>query len=82
VLRDDDDDDDDDAPGSGAPRLGDFAWHYARLRRAEYTVTALAAWRRRLLAASHGASFAFFRHEDTGRGPRFAAAMVAGAAGA
>ena len=84
VLRDDDDDDDDDddAPGSGAPRLGDFAWQYARLRRAEYTVTALAAWRRRLLAASHGASFAFFRHEDTGRGPRFAAAMVAGAAGA
>ncbi|MCA3009388.1 MAG: DUF72 domain-containing protein [Phycisphaerales bacterium] len=79
VVRDDDDDD---GTGSSAPRLGDFAWQYARLRRAEYTATALAAWRRRLQAASHGASFAFFRHEDTGCGPRFAAALVAGAAGA
>lgn len=74
VLRDDDGDD---APPPPDPA---FAWRYARLRRADYTGAQLAAWRRRLLAGATGDSFAFFRHEDTGRGPRLAAAMIAGAA--
>lgn len=73
VLRDDDDDGDDDGD---APSDPPFAWRYARLRRADYTAAQLAAWRRRLLAGTRGDSFAFFRHEDTGRGPRLAAAML------
>ncbi len=76
VLRDDDGGD-----AAAAPQPDPaFAWHYARLRRTDYASAELAAWRRNLLAAARSDSFAFFRHEDTARGPRLAAALLAGAA--
>lgn len=74
VLRDDG------GAASAAPEsAGAFSWQYARLRRDDYAAAELEAWGRRLLAAARTEAFAFFRHEDTGRGPRLAAAMLASA---
>ena len=74
VLRDDG------GAASDAPEsAGAFSWQYARLRRDDYAAAELEAWGRRLLAAARTEAFAFFRHEDTGRGPRLAAAMLASA---
>jgi uncharacterized protein YecE (DUF72 family) len=74
-VRRDDDGDDDERDGQAV----DYGWRYARLRREDYTAAALAQWRRWLLRAGAGDAFAFFRHEDTGRGPRLASALLAGA---
>lgn len=47
-------------------------WGYVRLRRPEYTDAELIAWAERMRAKKWGEVFVFFKHEDEGKGPRFA----------
>ena len=47
-------------------------WGYLRLRRTEYTPAMLAEWRERIEAQPWDEAFVFFKHEDEGRGPKFA----------
>lgn len=50
---------------------------YLRLRREDYGGGELTAWAERVLAQTWGEAFVFFKHEDPGKGPRFAAALMA-----
>lgn len=51
-------------------------WGYLRLRRAEYSDSDLAGWAERIRARGWKEAFVFFKHEDAGTGPRFAARLV------
>lgn len=51
-------------------------WGYLRLRRAEYSESDLALWAGRIRARGWNEAFVFFKHEDAGTGPRFAARLV------
>jgi uncharacterized protein YecE (DUF72 family) len=53
------------------------SWGYLRLRRTEYTDADLAAWHERLGRTSWQRAFVFFKHEDEGKGPDFAARFLA-----
>jgi uncharacterized protein YecE (DUF72 family) len=57
-------------------------WGYLRLRRASYTEDDLRRWLDRIRAQSWSDAFVFFKHEDEGRGPDFAARLAALAASA
>ena len=48
------------------------SWGYLRLRRTEYDGDALAAWARRLETQKWSDAYVFFKHEDEGKGPKFA----------
>jgi uncharacterized protein YecE (DUF72 family) len=51
-------------------------WGYVRLRRADYTDGELAQWAMRLRSQKWREAYVFFRHEDTGTGPRFATRLL------
>jgi len=51
-------------------------WGYLRLRRVEYDDAALGAWADRVRAQDWRDAYVFFKHEDEGTGPRFAAAFI------
>lgn len=53
------------------------SWGYLRLRRTEYSDEQLAAWRRRIAEQSWSDTYVFFKHEDEGKGPRFAKRFLA-----
>ena len=57
------------------------SWGYLRLRRTEYEGTSIAEWAGRVKRQGWTDAFVFFKHEDEGKGPRFAeefkSAMVA-----
>ena len=48
------------------------SWGYMRLRRAEYTEEELEAWAQRVQRQGWNEAYVFFKHEDEGKGPRFA----------
>lgn len=48
------------------------SWGYLRLRRTEYRGTMLQEWRARIEAQPWNEAFVFFKHEDEGKGPKFA----------
>jgi uncharacterized protein YecE (DUF72 family) len=50
-------------------------WGYLRLRKAEYTDTALSAWAEQIKSQKWAECFTFFKHEDAGTGPRYAARL-------
>lgn len=50
---------------------------YLRLRKADYGGPDLTAWAERILAQPWTEAFAFFKHEEEGKGPRLAAALAA-----
>lgn len=58
------------------PLVATADWGYVRLRRADYDDAALASWAERLRAQNWKACFVFFKHEDAGTGPRFAARLL------
>lgn len=58
------------------PLVPTAEWGYVRLRRADYTDAALAGWAERLRAQNWTACYVFFKHEDAGTGPRFAARLL------
>ncbi|MFO0850999.1 MAG: DUF72 domain-containing protein [Gemmataceae bacterium] len=64
------------------PFVATAGWGYLRLRRAEYDDKALKAWVKRVKGQGWGEAFVFFKHEDTGTGPRFAARFLELAEGA
>lgn len=66
------DDDDDAAP---APIVATGGWGYLRLRRAGYDRDALRGWVERIRAQPWSDAYVYFKHEDTGSGPRFALAL-------
>jgi len=51
-------------------------WGYVRLRRENYTKRALAGWVKKLRSQSWKEAYVFFKHEDTGTGPKFAARFL------
>jgi len=51
------------------------SWGYMRLRRAEYTERELEAWAERVQRQAWNEAYVFFKHEDEGKGPRFAVAF-------
>jgi uncharacterized protein YecE (DUF72 family) len=48
------------------------SWGYMRLRRTEYAPGQLAAWAERVEKQGWSDAYVFFKHEDEGKGPRFA----------
>ncbi|MGO8997317.1 MAG: DUF72 domain-containing protein [Polyangiaceae bacterium] len=58
-----------------APLISTADWGYLRLRRTDYSDADLAAWGERLRAQSWSRVFVFLKHEDSGKGPVFAAKL-------
>ena len=56
------------------PEVSD--WGYLRLRRDDYTEDDVVAWAQRLRGSTWGETYAFFKHEDAGAGPRFATRLA------
>jgi uncharacterized protein YecE (DUF72 family) len=54
------------------PFLATTDWGYLRLRRSEYSNAELKKWVTRVREQDWRDAFVFFRHEDEGKGPRFA----------
>jgi uncharacterized protein YecE (DUF72 family) len=50
-------------------------WGYLRLRRPDYDDAALTAWAARVRAQDWRDCYVFFKHEDSGQGPRLAARL-------
>ena len=48
------------------------SWGYLRLRRTEYADGEIAKWAERVRAQKWSDGFVFFKHEDEGKGPKFA----------
>jgi len=51
-------------------------WGYVRLRRENYTTKDLRAWLTKIKSQRWDEAYVFFKHEDTGAGPKFAARFV------
>lgn len=64
------------------PFVATADWGYLRLRRPDYTDAALAEWAARLRSQNWREAYVFFKHEDAGTGPRFAARLLELLAGA
>jgi uncharacterized protein YecE (DUF72 family) len=58
------------------PFVATADWGYLRLRRPNYSTTALKAWAARIKAQAWRDCFVFFRHEDEGKGPRMASRLL------
>lgn len=54
------------------PLVSTAGWGYVRLRRENYTKKSLAAWIEKIRSQSWKDAYVFFRHEETGTGPKFA----------
>lgn len=66
-----------DADGAPAPdMIATAAWGYVRLRKKSYDARALDAWAARLRDAKLDDAFVFFKHEDAGKGPKMAMALL------
>jgi uncharacterized protein YecE (DUF72 family) len=66
--------DEEDYPWTKLVRTTD--WGYLRLRREAYTDRTLANWIKKLKAQKWRAAYVFFKHEDTGTGPKLAARFL------
>lgn len=64
----------DDLPAAELTRTAD--WGLVRLRREAYSDESLLAWIEKLKSQNWGQAYVFFRHEDTGTGPKLAARFV------
>lgn len=51
------------------------SWGYLRLRRTDYDVTALEIWADRIRQMPWTETWIFLKHEDEGKGPKFAATL-------
>ncbi len=58
------------------PCVATAGWGYLRLRKTKYTDKALSAWAKQMTAQPWSECFTFFKHEDTGTGPRYAARLI------
>ena len=64
--------DTDDVTDPNALVIPTASWGYMRLRRTEYSADAISDWARRIAKQPWREAYVFFKHEDEGRGPRFA----------
>ena len=64
--------DTDEVPDPDRGLISTASWGYLRLRRTDYSDARLAAWRTRITTRPWSDAYVFFKHEDEGRGPRFA----------
>jgi uncharacterized protein YecE (DUF72 family) len=55
---------------------GTASWGYLRLRRESYSTKELAAWIEKIRSQNWGEVYVFFKHEDTGTGPKLAARFI------
>ena len=58
------------------PLVATAGWGYLRLRRQDYGDEAIADWARKIRAQPWEEAYAFLKHEDSGTGPRLAAALA------
>ena len=58
------------------PVVATADWAYLRLRKESYSDTEIQAWAERIKSQPWGDVFVYFKHEDNGRGPKFAAALA------
>ncbi len=58
------------------PFVATADWGYLRLRRDEYYETQLKDWAKRVKNQGWKDAFIYFRHEDEGKGPRFAEQFI------
>ncbi|MFO0844774.1 MAG: DUF72 domain-containing protein [Gemmataceae bacterium] len=58
------------------PFVATADWGYLRLRRAEYGDAELKQWLKRVRKQPWRDAFVFFKHEDEGKGPRFATRLL------
>jgi uncharacterized protein YecE (DUF72 family) len=63
-----------DLPPARLVNTADFG--YVRLRRKRYTKSSLSDWVKKLSAQPWQEAYVFFKHEDTGTGPRYAALFM------
>jgi uncharacterized protein YecE (DUF72 family) len=70
-----------DAEDLTTPVAATTSWGYLRLRRQDYDDAAVAAWAQRISAQPWNETYVFFKHEDEGRGPRLAEALLGQVAG-
>ncbi|CAN5269503.1 DUF72 domain-containing protein [soil metagenome] len=54
------------------PFVATADWGYLRLRRDDYDAHTLKAWARRVQEQDWSDAYVYFKHEETGNGPRFA----------
>ena len=66
--------DTDDLPTNHIDKTAD--WGYLRLRRVHYSEADLVEWTKRIRAQQWQTTYVFFKHEDTGTGPKFAARFL------
>jgi uncharacterized protein YecE (DUF72 family) len=62
-----------DTDDGDAPVVSTADWGYLRLRRDRYTKRDLAAWAKRVRSQPWARAYVFFKHEDAGTGPKYAA---------
>jgi uncharacterized protein YecE (DUF72 family) len=68
---------DDSGEQQGPPLVASACWGYLRLRRSGYDDTELCAWLERIRARAWDETYVFFKHEGEGKGPAFAARLIA-----
>ncbi len=61
--------------GLDTPLVATADWSYLRLRKESYPDAEIAAWAERIRGQPWGDVFVYFKHEDEGRGPKFAAEL-------
>jgi uncharacterized protein YecE (DUF72 family) len=61
-----------DADDLSVPVVATAAWGFLRLRRPDYNDAALKKWVKQIRQQNWRDAFVFFKHEDEGKGPRFA----------
>lgn len=64
----------DDLPSTDLARTAD--WGYVRLRDEDYTDKSLKDWIKKIKSQNWDEVFVFFKHEDSGAGPKLAARMI------
>jgi uncharacterized protein YecE (DUF72 family) len=66
-----------DMDDSPAPQIVSTAgWGYVRLRREKYSAKALSQWAEKLQSQKWTEAYVFFKHEETGIGPKLAARFL------
>jgi uncharacterized protein YecE (DUF72 family) len=63
------------APELATPLQATAGWGYLRLRREDYVAADLDAWAERIGQQPWDEAYVYFKHEDSGTGPRLAAAL-------
>ena len=67
-----------DAEDFAVPFVATAAWGFLRLRRPDYDDATLKKWGKQIRQQDWRDAFVFFKHEDEGKGPRFAQRFLKG----